>query len=115
MALNRRMVLLGGLAILAIVVVWLRLSIVATAQEPVQGVYWKPDDTKTSYNLPRVSSETQPASQHTQQSLPNPYDEVDNFLRIPDEMVAAGRRGAGFDHVGASHAPIHGAAAWAGS
>src|SRR5262245_13733646 len=98
MILIRWTVLLGALAIITGVVVKQNLP-VAIAQESVQGVYWKADDLKTSFNLPRVSSITQPASRRKQESLPNPYDEVSNFLRVPDELLEAGWKGAGWAHV----------------
>jgi len=85
-----RWTVLLGVSALITVAVMLKLPIVAMAQEIVQGVYWKPGDLKTSYGMPRVSSVTQPAPSHKEESFPNPYEEIYNFLRIPNDLLAEG-------------------------
>ena len=76
-----------------------------TAQEPAQGIYWKPEDVVTAQNLPRVSSD--------QEALPNPYYEVQNFLRLPEGTLGLGLQHVAFDSRGniwtldAGSPPLH--------
>jgi virginiamycin B lyase len=86
--------LLGVSAVVATVVVNLPRMAKAQEPEPVQGIYWKADDLKTALNLPRTSSDIQPAGRAKEESLPDPYYEVDSGLRPP-----AGMSGVGFSHV----------------
>lgn len=77
----------------------------ALAQGSGQDIYWKASDAVTSQNLPRVSSENS--------TLPNPYYEVDNFLRLPEGMTGAGWQHVAFDSHGniwtldSGEVPIH--------
>jgi len=94
MTLIRGAVLLGAFTILTTVAVNLPRGASAQEPEPVQGIYWKPSDLKTTLNLPRTSSDTQPAGRAKEETLPNPYYEVDSGLRFPEGIT-----GVGFSHI----------------
>ena len=80
-----RGVLLGTFAIIASA---------ASAQAPIEGIYWKPGDTVTSQDIPRVASDSQ--------FPPDPYYEVDMGLRVPRGLkdIGAGMSAVRFDSHG---------------
>ena len=80
MTLIRWTVLLGAFAILTTVAVNLPRVAQAQQPEPIQGVYWKANDTKTAQGIPRVASATK-VLPHDEKKLPNPYYEVDDFFK----------------------------------
>jgi virginiamycin B lyase len=98
MTVNRWTVLFAGIATVA-GVVGLKIPGVVGAQDAAQGVYWKADDLKTTFNLPRVSSATQPESRPRQELFPNPYEELSHTLRVPNNLLAENWSGPGWAHV----------------
>jgi virginiamycin B lyase len=86
----RLKILLGAFAILMTLAVTQNFTIVAKAQQAVEGVYWK--DADASQNPPRTASD--------REALPDPYYEVDPGLRFPEERLGVGWSGVRFDSHG---------------